>query len=105
MAIIEKTVYVCPVCKETFDDESEAQDHLSDHEVEEEYIYECEACGDTFDTLGEAKNHEAVCSYISNSCKNCHNFEYGKSNAPCPRVIFDEDMSPCDEYQRMKVAL
>lgn len=101
---IRKIVYVCPFCQEAFDDEWEAEDHLSTHEIEMKIVFECEGCNYRFDTLSAAVRHELECLSIPDTCENCNNYEEGKRHFPCERPYYDMDMSPCAIYQRAKVA-
>lgn len=99
-----KKIYICPVCREEFEDEREAEDHLSDHEVDEGIVYDCEYCGEHFETYKEAEKHEVSCACTPPGCESCNHFESGlRRHYPCKRLNLDTDLSPCELYQNAKV--
>lgn len=97
-------VYACPVCDNVFKTEYQARECLEGHEIEVTFGFVC-GCGRAFTSNLEAMYHASTCPEAGPGCQSCNNFVDGKRHAPCMRSCFDEDMSPCDEYRKVKVAL
>ncbi len=93
-------VYLCPICNEVYASEDEARE-CCEPECEPGFICDC---GDAFLDGDEFQRHASRCPEIKPSCLSCNNFEAGakKWHVPCERAQFSDDMTPCEEYRRIK---
>lgn len=100
---VKAQIYICPACKEAYESEYEAEDCLRSHSIEEEMGWACD-CGMAFINEAAWRYHSRTCPYVKPSCDTCNNYDNGRRHAPCERDVFSEDMSPCDDYRKVKVA-